>query len=122
MGFKWPEQIEERPLLLKLDGNTAHFKVREIRGTVALDVRTYTVVHPQDGSKAEVDAIILCTGYLHSYPFLRENLRLKCGNVLYTPDLYKGVLLTKGGNNRLMYVSSQDQFYTFTMFDAQVTY
>ena len=25
----------------------------------------------KDGSTAEVDVIMMCTGYLHSYPFLR---------------------------------------------------
>jgi len=98
MGFKWPETITERPLLLEMDGKNAHFK---------------------DGSSAEVDAIILCTGYKHSYPFLREDLRLQCGNELFTPNLYKGIVWTKGGNNKLLYVSSQDNFYTYTMFDAQ---
>jgi trimethylamine monooxygenase len=98
MGFKWPKEIQERPLLLRLDGKTAHFK---------------------DGSTAEIDAIILCTGYKHSYPFLRENLRLQCGNILYPPNLYKGLVWTKGGNGKLLYVSTQDNYYTFTMFDAQ---
>merc|ERR1712045_476628 len=98
MGFNWPESITERPLLLEMDGKNAHFK---------------------DGSSAEVDAIILCTGYKHSYPFLREDLRLQCGNELFTPNLYKGIVWTKGGNNKLLYVSSQDNFYTYTMFDAQ---
>ena len=27
MGFKWPESITERPLLLEMDGKNAHFKV-----------------------------------------------------------------------------------------------
>ncbi|KXJ25602.1 Flavin-containing monooxygenase FMO GS-OX-like 9 [Exaiptasia diaphana] len=26
LGYKWPPQIEERPLLTKIDGNTVHFK------------------------------------------------------------------------------------------------
>lgn len=98
MGYTWPKEIQERPLLLRLDGKTAHFK---------------------DGSTAEVDSIILCTGYKHSYPFLRENLRLQCGNELYTPNLYKGIVWLKGGNNKLLYVSSQDNYYTYSMFDVQ---
>ena len=51
MGFKWPESIEERPLVQKFVGKTAHFK---------------------DGSEHEVDVVMFCTGYLHSYPFLRQ--------------------------------------------------
>ena len=50
MGFNWPESIEERPLVQKFEGNTAFFK---------------------DGSKHDVDVVMMCTGYLHSYPFLR---------------------------------------------------
>ena len=60
----------------------------------------------KDGSTAEVDVIMMCTGYLHSYPFLRfklfcfceltyyrscsrEELRMKCKNLFYPPGLYK---------------------------------
>ena len=50
MGFNWPESIEERPLVQKFEGNTAFFK---------------------DGSKHDVDVVMMCTGYLHSSPFLR---------------------------------------------------
>lgn len=99
MGFHWPEGIEELPLLLKLDGNTAHFK---------------------DGSRREVDAIILCTGYLHHFPFLEDRLRLRTRNRMYPPGLYKGVVWQD--NPKLMYLGMQDQFYTFSMFDAQAWY
>merc|ERR1712059_210862 len=60
MGFKWPKNAEERPLVQRFEGNMAHFK---------------------DGSLAEVDVVMMCTGYQHSYPFLREELRLKTKNV-----------------------------------------
>ncbi len=70
MGFDWPEGMEERPLLVGLEGRTAHFK---------------------DGGSREVDAIILCTGYQHSFPFLEEKLRLRTYNRLYPPQLYKGI-------------------------------
>ena len=80
----------------KLEGKTAHFK---------------------DGSTAEIDAIILCTGYQHHFPFLEEKLRLKTRNRLNPPGLYKGVFWEK--NPKLMYLGMQDQFYTFSMFDAQ---
>jgi trimethylamine monooxygenase len=70
MGFGWPEGLIEKPLLTRLNGKTAHFK---------------------DGSSREVDAIILCTGYLHHYPFLPDHLRLKTNNRLYPLGIYKGI-------------------------------
>ena len=67
MGFKWPEGLGEKPLLQKVVGKTAHFK---------------------DGSTKEVDAIILCTGYLHHFPFLPDDLRSRpptaCGRTAST--------------------------------------
>merc|ERR1712147_224032 len=59
-----------------------------------------------------------CTGYLHSYPFLRDDLRLKSKNVLYPPNLYKGMVWMEGGNDKLFYAGVQDQYYTFTMGDV----
>merc|ERR1719414_2698464 len=98
MGYNWPSNIEERPLLTRIDGKTCHYK---------------------DGSSAHVDAILLCTGYLHAYPFLTDELRLKSRNRLFPPNLYKGCLFLKGGNSKLFYVGAQDQYYTFTMFDQE---
>jgi len=97
MGFKWPSEVCEKPLVQRFDGKTAYFK---------------------DGTSDEVDVVMMCTGYLHSYPFLRENLRLKSKNVLYPPSLYKGIVWQEGGNNKLLYVGVQDQYYTYTMFDV----
>ena len=99
MGFKWPERFAERPLLQRLDGNTATFK---------------------DGSTKDIDAIILCTGYQHHFPFLSEELRLKTANRLWPLNLYKGIVWED--NTRLLYLGMQDQFYTFNMFDAQAWY
>ncbi|KXJ25606.1 flavin-containing monooxygenase FMO GS-OX-like 8 [Exaiptasia diaphana] len=100
LGYKWPSEIEERPLLNKVEGNTVHFK---------------------DGSSAEVDSIILCTGYRHHFPFMEESLRLKASDkeTWYPPGLYKGVLWYPRGNNKLMYIGMQNQLYVFTMFDIQ---
>ena len=67
----------------------------------------------------QVDSIILCTGYVHSYPFLPEELRLKGMNEMFKNHLYKGTVWTEGGGGRLLYMGAQDQYYTFTMFDAQ---
>ena len=46
----------------------------------------------KDGSSKKIDAIILCTGYLHHFPFLADDLRLKTDNRLWPLNLYKGVV------------------------------
>ena len=99
MGYHWPDNFQEVPILTKIEGKTAHFK---------------------DGSTKDVDAIILCTGYLHHFPFLPDDLRLKTDNRLWPLDLYKGIFWED--NPKLMYLGMQDQFYTFNMFDAQAWY
>ena len=99
MGYHWPDNFQEVPILTKVEGKTAHFK---------------------DGSTKGVDAIILCTGYLHHFPFLPDDLRLKTDNRLWPLDLYKGIFWED--NPKLMYLGMQDQFYTFNMFDAQAWY
>ncbi|WP_189350334.1 NAD(P)/FAD-dependent oxidoreductase [Mesorhizobium sp. M1E.F.Ca.ET.045.02.1.1] len=96
MGFKWPPNWKEVPLLTKVEGNIATFK---------------------DGSTATVNAIILCTGYKHHFPFMPDDLRLRTANRLATADLYKGVVYVH--NPTLFYLGMQDQWYTFNMFDAQ---
>ncbi len=96
MGFKWPKNFEERPLLQRLENKTAFFR---------------------DGSSKEVDALILCTGYQHHFPFLPDDLRLRTTNRLWPLGLYQGVVWEE--NPKLFYVGMQDQFYTFNMFDAQ---
>lgn len=99
MGFAFPDAFSEVPLLLKVEGKTAYFK---------------------DGTTKDVDAIILCTGYQHHFPFLPDDLRLKTNNRLWPLDLYKGVVWEK--NPKLIYLGMQDQYYTFNMFDAQAWY
>jgi trimethylamine monooxygenase len=96
IGFKWPENWEERPLLQRVENRTAYFK---------------------DGTTKDVDAIILCTGYLHHFPFLSDGLRLRTENRLWPLKLYRGVVWED--DPRLHYIGMQDQFYTFNMFDAQ---
>jgi len=99
MGYDWPDSFAEKPLLMRVDGKTAHFK---------------------DGSSQEVDAIILCTGYQHHFPFLPDELTLKTPNRLYPAGLYKGIFWLD--NPKLIYLGMQDQYYTFNMFDAQAWY
>ncbi len=99
MGFDWPQGFSEVPLLTRMAGRTAHFK---------------------DGSSRDVDAVVLCTGYKHHFPFLPDDLRLKTNNRLYPLGLYKGIIWET--NPKLIYIGMQDQYYTFNMFDAQAWY
>ena len=99
MGYKWPANWEEKPLLSHVQGSTAYFI---------------------DGSSKHIDAIILCTGYKHHFPFLPEDLRLKTNNRLWPLNLYKGVFWEQ--NPKLIYLGMQDQWYSFNMFDAQAWY
>ena len=96
MGFHWPDNWETKPLLERVEGKTCYFK---------------------DGTSKDIDAIILCTGYLHHYPFMQDDIRLVATNRLWTPGLYEGVAFED--NPKVMYLGMQDQFYTFNMFDAQ---
>ena len=96
MGYKWPDNWQEVPLLTKVVGNTAHFK---------------------DGTTKDVDAILLCTGYIHHFPFMENDLCLRTANRLASANLYKGVAWIN--NPKLFYLGMQDQWFTFNMFDAQ---
>lgn len=99
MGYDWPEGMEELPLVERFDGSTAHFV---------------------NGDSREFDAVILCTGYLHHYPFLPATLALDSPNNVYPDTLYRGVV--REGNERVFYLGAQDQWLTFNMFDAQAWY
>lgn len=96
IGHDWPQGIKEVPLVTHFDGDTAFFK---------------------DGTSEDYDAVIMCTGYQHKFPFLPDELRLKTKNNLYPDNLYKGIFY----NNlpQLIYLGMQDQYYTFNMFDTQ---
>lgn len=96
IGVDWPEGIKEVPLLTHFDNDIAHFS---------------------DGSHASYDAVVMCTGYQHRFPFLPNELRLKTPNCLYPDNLYKGIIFNDCPN--LIYLGMQDQYYTFNMFDAQ---
>lgn len=96
MGFDWPDTMEERPLLTRFEDDVAQFS---------------------DGTSKRVDAVILCTGYQHHFPFMADALRLRTTNRLYAPGLYKGVAWA--AHPGVFYLGMQDQWYTFTMFDAE---
>jgi trimethylamine monooxygenase len=96
MGYDWPDSWEEVPILTHVVGGTVYF---------------------EGGGSKDIDAIILCTGYQHHFPFLPDDLRLRTNNRLWAPGLYKGVVWEK--NTQLFYLGMHDQYYTFNMFDAQ---
>ncbi len=86
MGYAWPDNWKKVPLLQRMEGKTAHFK---------------------DGTTKDVDAVILCTGYKHYFPFMDNALRLSTPNVLASDDSYKGVAYIKNPN--AFYIGMQDQ-------------
>lgn len=96
IGVAWPEGIKEKPLVTHFEEDLAFYK---------------------DGTSERFDAVIMCTGYQHKFPFLPDYLRLKTNNNLYPNHIYKGIFF----NNlpQLMFLGMQDQYYTFNMFDAQ---
>ena len=97
-GLKWPKGITEYPILTQIKGTTVYF---------------------QDGQHIEVDAIIPCTGYLHCFPFVHPELKMKPENLYYPTQLYKGVVFVGGGSNQMMYLGMQNQAFSLPMFDAQ---
>ena len=99
MGFHWPDNFKTFPLITHTEGNTCFFK---------------------DGSSCAVDAIILCTGYKHHFPFLEEKLMLRTNNRLWIEKLHKGIFIPE--NPKMMFLGMQDQWFTFNMFDAQAWY
>ena len=100
IGINWDRHagFTEYPILTRVEGNTVHF---------------------EGGQQIDVDAIILCTGYRHCFPFVHPSLQMTPENVYYPKQLYKGVIYTKGGDNRMMYLGMQNQAFSFPMFDAQ---
>lgn len=96
IGVAWPEGIKEMPLVTHFEDNVAHFK---------------------NGKTEKYDAVIMCTGYQHKFPFLPDNMRLKTKNNLYPDNLYKGIFFNE--LPQLIYLGMQDQYYTFNMFDTQ---
>eukprot|EP00607_Mallomonas_marina_P005750 CAMPEP_0182436800 /NCGR_PEP_ID=MMETSP1167-20130531/83712_1 /TAXON_ID=2988 /ORGANISM="Mallomonas Sp, Strain CCMP3275" /LENGTH=315 /DNA_ID=CAMNT_0024629369 /DNA_START=372 /DNA_END=1319 /DNA_ORIENTATION=+ len=100
MSFQWPKIMTTVPLLERVNGKQCTF----IDGTVV----------------DNIDAIILCTGYRHSFPFMSDELRLVTSNRLWCDSLYEGIVWPK--NPKLMYLGMQDQWFTFNMFDAQAWY
>ena len=104
MGFAWPDTVKEVPLLTKVNGKTCYFK---------------------NGHVEDFDAIILCTGYLHSFPFMAPEIRLEATNILNLPNLYRNTQWygtspgTIDAGGRLFYLGMMDQYFSYTMFMMQ---
>jgi trimethylamine monooxygenase len=98
IGYKWPVEIKDAPMFVRMKGRKAYFK---------------------DGSSVDnIDAIIFCTGYRHSYPFMAERFRLQCGIDEFVPSsLYKSIFWID--QPYLAYLGAPRQIYTFSMFDLQ---
>ena len=99
IGHDWPQGMEELPLVERFEGNKVHFVNGQVR---------------------EFDAVVMCTGYIHNYPFLPSDLAIDSPNNVYPTGLYRGVVWQENPN--LYYLGAQDQWFTFNMFDAQAWY
>ena len=98
-NFKWPGSIQEVPLLTKIDRQMIYFK---------------------DDSSREVQSIIFCTGYLYSFPFLDEPLRLKTSDDLNPTDLYKTIFWIH--QPRIFYLGMQRLTFSFNISNIQAWY
>ncbi|CAF3661450.1 unnamed protein product [Rotaria sp. Silwood1] len=98
IGFKWPAGIKDAPMVVRIEGRTAHFK---------------------DGSSLEnINAIIFCTGYRHSYPFMAKRFQLHSGITEFVPsNLYKSIFWID--QPYLAYLGTPRQFFSFPLFDLQ---
>ena len=89
MPYKWPEDPKCKFTTVPL--------IKECKG------KNVTFI---DGSVHHVDTIIMCTGYVHKFPFIEDDLRLECQNRLWIQDLWKGVVWNKNPN--LLYLGMQN--------------
>ena len=95
-GYKWPEGMQEKPNLRGAKGSMATF---------------------EDDSQAEVDAIVLCTGYKHSFPFLHKDLMLHCENKLWIKQLHFSTISRQ--NPKLFFLGMENQFFTMNCFSSK---
>jgi len=97
--YNWPKNIERRSIVSKVEGNMVYFEKDE---------------------PVRADAIIVCTGYRHYYPYLEESLRLNSRDILYPGNLYKGIFWMN--NTKVMYIGAQHQWFTMPQFEIQGFY
>ena len=99
LGHKWPDNIKEVPLLQKVSNGRCTF---------------------QDGSAIDVDAIILCTGYMYHFPFMSNDLKLRSvGQRCAVEGLYKGLVWFN--NPKLFYLGMHNGKLFITL-DAEAWY
>merc|ERR1711871_269701 len=110
----WPDNIHEVPLLQNVQCDVGSNGEQERGGTATF----------ADGTQRHVDAIILCTGYLHHFPFLSNELRLnphddpqQPKNKIWLKGLYRGIFWMK--NPKLIHIGPHTGFFTMNLFDAQ---
>lgn len=99
MVYDFPENFHKKPMIKNCNEKTLTF---------------------EDGTTAEADVIIMCTGYTHNVPFMEDKLRLNTETSLYIDKAYKSMFWQTNPN--LMYTGMVNQCYTFTMFDSQAWY
>lgn len=97
-NFQCPEQIKEVPLVTKIDHQTVYFN---------------------DDSFDEFQSIIFCTGYLHHFPFIHDDLRLKTSRSLYPTGLYKTIFFID--QPRMMYLGMQQLTFSFNIGNIQAS-
>ena len=99
LNLKWPAEVEELPLLTRIEGRSVHFR---------------------DGSQRNFDSIIMCTGYQHHFTFMADDLRLVTRNRQYPDHLYKGLLFHS--LPRLAYLGMQNLTFSFPGLDIEAWY
>jgi trimethylamine monooxygenase len=95
MCYEFPDKFSKKPMIKNCNEKTLTF---------------------EDGTTAEADVIIMCTGYTHNVPFMEDKLRLNTDTSLYIDKAYKAMFWQTNPN--LMYTGMLNQCYTFTMFDS----
>lgn len=95
---KWPNEVQLVPIIVRMEDRIAYLN---------------------DGSHVDnIDAIIFCTGYRHSYPFMVRRFRLQDPiNQLVPSTLYKGIFWNDQTN--LIYLGVTKYLYTFYIFEIQ---
>ena len=94
--FALPPNVTLKPLISKVDSKKAYFI---------------------DDTDAEIDVIMFCTGYKHSYPFMDDPIRFKpMKNQGYFKELYKGLVFIE--NPKILYLGTFS-VATLPMFDCQ---
>merc|ERR1711879_512560 len=74
----------------------------------------------EDDSVESIDAIIMCTGYTHNFPFLSDELNINAKNRYSVDNLYENTVFI--GNTKLFYMGMMNQILTTLMFDVQASF